>query len=644
MRVHGIVAAIPLSGAAIALLELTRLPAAALAPDRLLAALAQLARATFTTFAVPALLVVATALVLSERTRPRLRDGALAALGIAQVACAREVLIEYPAFASSLPVTAALALLGAAAAAGHVGLAHPSRAGRGIGVALVLTSLIVARAHYALYVGLYPTLHLATLQLCFVGCVLGAGLALGAREPERAPGLRVTAGAAAALVALALVELPASAWARPMVTAYTELGRAAGVAAALARDGEHLVPTAPPPARTSALFAPDEDAEARFAAASGLPPLDVALADYDVLLVLADATRFDRTSLADDAPPTTPRLRALVQAGAHVHTRARAPSNGTFPSLSAMLSMRPLMFTDVDLEPRFWRGTLRAERPSAPEVLRDAGRETFWVGHDHERCFSEHGRGLERGFDRRVLVEERRDAPPRDVDAEIADEAVRALRAARGRFFGLVFFVGPHDPYHGGYDAELARFDRALGRVLDAVDLSRTIVIVTSDHGEAFGEHGHSHHLTSVFAEQVHVPLVTWIGGRRGARHDAPTSTAYLFPWLLLAGGEREQAAARAVLREDVGPMLRALDGAVVSEMIGPDRQEVALAWHDTTVVYDVLAELPRLFDPRVDPGELRDLREEDEARVERVLPLLARYRSLRFEGRRFRFVMEGSP
>ena len=44
-----------------------------------------------------------------------------------------------------------------------------------------------------------------------------------------------------------------------------------------------------------------------------------------------------------------------------------------------------------------------------------------------------------------------------------------------------------------------------------------------------------------------------------------------------------------------------------------------ALTWADTTVVYDVLAELPRVFDPRTDPTQLRDLREEDEARVERL-------------------------
>lgn len=644
MRWRALLAAIPITGVAITLLELTRLPASAHAPDRLLAALAQLLRSSVTTFAVPALLVVAAAAVLSDGTRPRVRRGLLAALGVTQVALAREVLIEYPPFADSLGLTAGLAVLGLLAAALHVALDRPLRGARLAGLGLALGSLAVARAHYLVYVGLYPSLHQCAVQLGFAGCALGVGMALASIEPPRAPSMRVAVALAAGLVALALVEVPAGAWARPIVTAYTEVGRAAGVADALERERDLLLPTTLPPPREGALLAPDAGAEARFREHAGLPDLSFALADHDVLLVMVDAVRFDRTSLADPALRTTPRLAALARRRAQIHTRAYSPSNGTFPSLAAMLSMRPLSFTELDLGERFWRGTLREGRPTAPEILRAAGRETFWVGHDHERCFSAHGRGLARGFDRRVLVEELRDAPHRDVDAEIADAAIRELARTRGRFFGMVFFVSPHDPYEGGYDAELRRFDRALGRLLANVDLSRTIVVLASDHGEAFGDHEHQHHLTSVYTEQIHVPLVIWIPGVPGARHGAPTSTAYVLPWLLLRGGAAERAAARDVLREDVGPMLRALDGAVVSEMIGPTRQEVSLAWPDSTLVYDLLAELPRVFDARTDPAQARDLREADAARALRVLPYAERYRRVRQAGRRFRFVhMEAS-
>ena len=640
-RLHAVLASLPLAAVAIALLELTRVPRQVLDPMRELALLSTLVRDAAHAFALPALLVIAAGAAAAWRTdRRRLRAGLLVALGIAQAGYAREVLIEYPPFAWSHAVSAAFAALGLALGGAHLLLLRQKGA-PALGAALVLGSLVLARAHYAVYVGVYPTLHQCLLVLCFVGCALGLALAL--RAVERPVAMRRTAALlAASLLPLALIEMPAAAWARPVVIAYTELGRGAGVAEALERDRELLLPETLPGPRDSTLLAPDPDAEARFAENSNLPPLGVSLEDHDVLLILADATRFDRTSLADPSLDTTPRLRAFADE-AHVFTRAYAPSNGTFPSLAAMLAMTPVSFAPLDLERRFWRGELRGGRPNAVEAMREAGRATFWVGHDHDRCFSEHIRGLERGFETRTLIGETRGDPAdADVDARIADAAVRTLRARDGRFFGLVFLVSPHDDYRGGYDAELRRMDRALGRVLDAVDLERTIVVIAGDHGEALGDHGHEHHLSSVYDEQIHVPLVVRVPGVEGARHDAPVSTAHVLPWLLLEGAEAERRAARTALRDDVGPLMRALDGAVVSEMIGPRRQQVALIREDTTVVYDVLADLARVFDAR-DRGQLNDLREADPARLERALPLVRRYRRARYDGRRFRFVWEGS-
>jgi len=375
-----------------------------------------------------------------------------------------------------------------------------------------------------------------------------------------------------------------------------------------------------------------------------------------VLLVLADATRFDRTSLARPEGPT-PRLAAFARRGAHVFTRAYAPSNGTFPSVASILAMAPVSLCELDLRPRFWRGRLRPERTTAAEAMHAAGRATFWVGHDHERCFSEHIHGLEQGFDERVLTEQMRGGAP-DADARIADAAIEAFRRHRRageRYFGLVFFVSPHDDYQAHderapaateqerYDQELAYLDAQLGRLLDALEaegaFEDTVILFAGDHGEAFGEHGHRHHLSSVHDEQIHVPLLARIPGSPGGVHRGPTSTAYLFPWLLSRGRGPERAAAHRVLRRDVGPWMRALDGAVVSEMIGPRRQEAALIWSDHTLVYDVLADLLRVYDARADPGQRRDLREARPDLLGHFAPLAARYRRVRFERRRFRFI-----
>jgi len=642
MRWQAVLIALPISSAAIALLELTRLPAPALAPERLVAALGHLVRSAVSTFAVPAVLLVATAAILALSRRPRLRAALLFGVGALQVACAREVLIEYTPFAHSLAANVGFVLLGLAAGGVYL-LFDDERGGysRGTGAVLCVASLLVARAHYEVYVGLYPTLHQCTLQLCFIGATTGAALVLSTLARPRVE-VRVSLALAASLALVAMIELPATAGARPVVTAYTELGRGAGTAEALERDAAYLLPTEPPPPRDPAALPPDAAAEARFAARSGLPDLDFALDELDVLLILTDATRYDRTSLADPSLDTTPRLASLAARGAYVLTRAYSPSNGTFPSVASMLSMRPLSFAPVDVRRRFWRGALRDDLPTGPEVLAAGGRDTFWVGHDHARCFSENIRGVERGFARRRLFEEQPGDPAHaDVDDAIATAAIEELEAADAPSFGLVFFVSPHDDYRGGYDAELRRMDAALGRVLDAVDLTRTIVIVAGDHGEAFGEHGHSHHLSSLYDEQIHVPLVVWVPGHPGGRRATPTSTAYVLPWLLLRGGDAEGAAARRVLREDVGPLMRELDGAVIAEMIGVRRQSATLIWDDTTVVYDVLADLPRLFDARRDPTQQHDLREADPLRFSRVLPFVRRYRRARYDGRRFRFLPE---
>lgn len=74
------------------------------------------------------------------------------------------------------------------------------------GAAIVL----LARAHCAVYVDRYPTLRQSVLLLCFVGRALGLGLALSALEHGTAS-RRAASIAATALVALALVEVPASA-------------------------------------------------------------------------------------------------------------------------------------------------------------------------------------------------------------------------------------------------------------------------------------------------------------------------------------------------------------------------------------------------------------------------------------------------
>jgi arylsulfatase A-like enzyme len=88
----------------------------------------------------------------------------------------------------------------------------------------------------------------------------------------------------------------------------------------------------------------------------------------------------------------------------------------------------------------------------------------------------------------------------------------RARRGGPGR--NLVNTLGPDDIRYleDLYDAEVAHLDEAVGEFLATIEqaglLENTVVVVTSDHGEEFADHGHYNHGFSLYQEQLRVPLI----------------------------------------------------------------------------------------------------------------------------------------
>ncbi|MDR3620714.1 MAG: sulfatase [Paludisphaera borealis] len=68
------------------------------------------------------------------------------------------------------------------------------------------------------------------------------------------------------------------------------------------------------------------------------------------------------------------------------------------------------------------------------------------------------------------------------------------------------------------YDDCLAALDQRIGALVDVLrergELDHTLLILTSDHGEQFGEHGDFGHGLSLHGEEVHVPLLISLPGR----------------------------------------------------------------------------------------------------------------------------------
>jgi arylsulfatase A-like enzyme len=114
-------------------------------------------------------------------------------------------------------------------------------------------------------------------------------------------------------------------------------------------------------------------------------------------------------------------------------------------------------------------------------------------------------------------------------------------------FFAWFHYMDPHDEYkthaespHFGkrprdlYDEEVFFTDLWIGKLLDFVEAqpwaARTAIIVTADHGEAFGEHGLTRHAHELYEELVHVPLFFYVPGTKPRVIDAPRGHADLAP------------------------------------------------------------------------------------------------------------------
>ena len=85
-------------------------------------------------------------------------------------------------------------------------------------------------------------------------------------------------------------------------------------------------------------------------------------------------------------------------------------------------------------------------------------------------------------------------------------------------------------PRQDAYDGAIAYLDSEIGKLFSELErrdlLERTLVIVTSDHGEEFGEHGLASHGHSLYRPSLQVPLAIWLPGyvAEGRRVTAPVS------------------------------------------------------------------------------------------------------------------------
>jgi arylsulfatase A-like enzyme/Tfp pilus assembly protein PilF len=378
------------------------------------------------------------------------------------------------------------------------------------------------------------------------------------------------------------------------------------------------------------------------------PPTANASRPRNVLLVTIDTLRADRVGAYGWEAARTPAMDALAGRGVRFD-QAFATAPITLTSHASLLT---------GLYPPGHGARHNGVRAgTAPATLATAlaargfATGAFVAAFPLDRRF-----GLHRGF------EVYSDVMPRGSDGRlrherpgsvVVDEALAWLAArAGGPFFLWVHLFEPHAPYEpdpsrgaGGaaatpadrYDDEVARADVEVGRLLAALSPSQdtTLVIVASDHGEAFGEHDEYGHSLFVYDTTLRVPLImAGPGVPAGRAVTAPVSLVDVVPTVLDLLGEPP-------LEVDGISLVAAMRGeptpsrALFAESFAP---LLDFGWSSLRSVRRegmkfIAAPTPELYDLAADPGETRNVLASRSAEGTDLGALAERYSAAEFSG-----------
>jgi choline-sulfatase len=283
-------------------------------------------------------------------------------------------------------------------------------------------------------------------------------------------------------------------------------------------------------------------------------------AGFNVLLLTIDTTRADHLGMYGYPRATSPNLDAMAR-GATVfdHGWAHAPS--TRYSMPAILTGRLPLDVYYDTSIEGWPG-LQARATTIAEALAPLG---FATGAITNYWYFDRSRHMDQGFaeydneDARLHTGVSGAGPEQTHGSSSKEQTDKAIgfvdRHAAARWFLWVHYYDPHYAYEphpelpsfgtdrvARYDGELAFTDHHIGRLLDELRArglyDRTVIVVTGDHGEGFGEHGVELHGYHLYAPQTKVPLIIRVPGLPPRHAQTPAGHTDILPTLVdLAGG-----------------------------------------------------------------------------------------------------------
>ena len=287
----------------------------------------------------------------------------------------------------------------------------------------------------------------------------------------------------------------------------------------------------------------------------------------NVLLIVVDTLRADHLSVYGYARPTSPNVDRLASNGL-LFKNAVSTSSWTLPSHASMLTGLYPHSHGAEAEDNLGTGFRTLAEALAADGYTTAAfsanatfsrRRGFGRGFIHFEDDFQNLPSMSRETNFGFRLEEilsglhlLDDMPGRLRAEQINRSALRWIDASRGPFFLVLNYYDVHDPYlppepylhrytkvrhpYKWYSehweqyenlsreetrAEMDAYDGAINYVdVNIANLltelqhrglgENTLVVITSDHGEGFGDHGLMNHGNSLYRELTHVPLIVW--------------------------------------------------------------------------------------------------------------------------------------
>jgi arylsulfatase A-like enzyme/Tfp pilus assembly protein PilF len=244
--------------------------------------------------------------------------------------------------------------------------------------------------------------------------------------------------------------------------------------------------------------------------------------EANAILITVDTLRADHLECYGSRAIRTPAINRLAADGVRfAQDIAQVPL--TLPSHCSLLTGMWPRFTGVQDQAGF---SLGPDKPRLASALKSAGFETAaFVA----SSILNPETGLGQGFDSYTGVSPGTSAAPgsegleRRGDQVMADALAWIRAHSSHRFFAWIHLFDPHTPYappepyrtqyaRTPYDGEIAFVDDVVGRAIDQLRglrlYEKTLIVLTSDHGEGLGEHGEAAHGFFLYDSTLRVPLI----------------------------------------------------------------------------------------------------------------------------------------